>query len=913
MTNPRSFFNGRASAIVLSLAFSCILGSAGLHAQSSGPYVDACTSQWVDEYNHFELTVCLYGTASGLTASTQVVDGDGWGHTPGSGASEKIYIGGTLVYTSPENRNQGNSSVTYNFTPQLNTVNTLTGTSDECYSSTNNYSTCTWGYDEQSLSVQATVTPSINLTTSNQSIASGGQVTFTASINSGFAGTITFYDGITPIYSGTISNNAVSFTTSSLATGSHTIYAYWPGNTTYSALTSNAVIQTVFLPGQILLPAAGVIASVAGNGITSYAGDNSYALSAEFNSPQSVAVDSSGNLYIADTHNQRIRKAISSTGMMSTNPIAGNGSAGYNGDNKAATTAELYYPSGVAVDSSGNVYIADSYNCRVRAVYASGRLPNISNPVSGYIYTVAGNGTCGYSGDSGSATSAELKYPTAVAVDSSGNIYIADGGNERIRKVTASSGAISTVAGNGTYGYNGDNRAATTAELYAPTAVAVDSSGNIYIADQSNYRIRKVTTGGTISTVAGNGTAGYNGDNQAATAAELNSPTGVAVDSSGNIYITDTNNYRVRKVTASTGNISTVAGNGTNGYSGDGGPAAGAEVSTTGGAAVDVGGNLYFADMGNVRIRAVGSSSRTTPTVSHWPTAGAITYGQTLASSTLSGGTASVGGSFVWTAPGTSPAAGMPYEGVMFVPSDQLHYNTVTDSMNVTVNPLTPTVSAWPTAGAITYGQTLASSTLSGGTASVGGSFVWTVPGASPAAGTPSEGVTFTPSSTNYAPVTGSITLTVNQAAPSIAVATSGTPSVSGTPVTFTASVPGGDTNTVTFYNGGASLGTRTPSGGMATLTTSSLPVGNDSITAQIAAGGNFSSATSSAIIQAVNSASPGIAVSTSGTPSNHGQSVTFTATVSGGCTGTVTFYDGGTGIGTGAVNGTTATFSTGS
>jgi hypothetical protein len=202
---------------------------------------------------------------------------------------------------------------------------------------------------------------------------------------------------------------------------------------------------------------------------------------------------------------------------------------------------------------------------------------------------------------------------------------------------------------------------------------------------------------------------------------------------------------------------------------------------------------------------------------------------------------------------------------------------------------------------------------LSGGTASVGGSFVWTVPGASPAAGTPSESVTFTPSSTNYAPVTGSITLTVNQAAPSIAVATSGTPSVSGTPVTFTASVPGGDTNTVTFYNGGASLGTRTPSGGMATLTTSALPQGNDSITAQIAAGGNFSSATSSAIIQAVNAASPGIAVATSGTPSNHGQAVTFTATVSGGCTGTATFYDGGTGIGTGTVNGSTATFATSS
>jgi trimeric autotransporter adhesin len=263
--------------------------------------------------------------------------------------------------------------------------------------------------------------------------------------------------------------------------------------------------------------------------------------------------------------------------------VAGDGTAGYNGDGIAATTAELNNPIGVGIDDSGNIYFADAYNNRVREVNTFD-----------IINTIAGNGTLGYNGDGIAATAAELKEPTGVAVGGSGNIYIADWLNQRIRQVNTS-GIISTVAGNGTGGGNGDGGAATSAELDDPQGVAEDSSGNIYIVDVFNQRIREVNTSGIISTVAGNGTGGYNGDGIAATAAELGSPRGVAVDGSGNIYIADWNNNRIREVNTS-GIISTVAGNGIAGYNGDGIAATAAELYDPYGVAVDGSGNIYIAD-----------------------------------------------------------------------------------------------------------------------------------------------------------------------------------------------------------------------------------------------------------------------------------------------------------------------------
>ena len=325
------------------------------------------------------------------------------------------------------------------------------------------------------------------------------------------------------------------------------------------------------------------ISTVAGGLGSGYSGDGGPATSAQLNQPYgAVAVDSVGNLYIGDQLNYRVREV--SNGVITT--VAGNGGWGFSGDSGPATSAQLD-PTGVAVDSAGNLYIADTGNDRVRKV---------SN---GVITTVAGNGTPGFSGDNGPATSAQLFSPVGVAVDSVGNLYIADSVNNRIRKV--SNGVITTVAGNGTQGFNGDGPA-TSAELYDPAGVAVDFAGNLYIADERNNRIREVSNG-VITTVAGNGTPGFSGDNGPATRAELYDPAGVAVDFAGNLYIADGRNNRIREV--SNGLITTVAGNGTAGYSGDNGPATSAQLNFPSGVAVDSAGNVFITDEYNSSVRVL--------------------------------------------------------------------------------------------------------------------------------------------------------------------------------------------------------------------------------------------------------------------------------------------------------------------
>jgi len=358
------------------------------------------------------------------------------------------------------------------------------------------------------------------------------------------------------------------------------------------------------------VPASGIITTVAGNGpaCTSpgiscggFSGDGGPATAAMLSQPHGIAVDASGNLYIADTNNNRIRK-VSATGIITT--FAGGGSGGL-GDGGPATAAMLNNPIGVAVDASGNLYIADSGNTRVRKV-----------STSGIITTVAGNGTAGFSGDSGPATSAALNAPEAVAVDAAGNLYIADTSNSRIRKVSAS-GIITTVAGNGTQAFSGDGGAATSAAVDRPSGVAVDASGNIFIALNfvDTMRVREVSAAsGIITTFAGGGTA-VPGDGGPATSAQLD-PYGVAIDVFGNVFLSDqSNGYRIRKVaappppvTGQSGIIITVAGNGVDGFSGDGGPATSASFHVPSGVAVDASGNLYIADSDNNRIRKVSAS-----------------------------------------------------------------------------------------------------------------------------------------------------------------------------------------------------------------------------------------------------------------------------------------------------------------
>jgi sugar lactone lactonase YvrE len=317
---------------------------------------------------------------------------------------------------------------------------------------------------------------------------------------------------------------------------------------------------------------AGIISTVAGNGTSGFEGDGSQASFARFHDPKDAAIDSSGSLYISDSTNNRIRK-ITPGGMVST--VAGTGTEGFSGDGGPATLAMLNNPFGLALDSEDNLYIADFYNSRVRKVTPAG-----------IISTVAGNGTAGFGGDGGPAVSANISYPYNIAVDAAGSLYIADAGNNRIRKVD-SAGIITTVAGNGTSGFSGDGSQAASAQLKSPEDVAVDGAGNLYIADRGNSRIRKVTPDGVISTLSlasptgltvdatGNvytldwtvsnlrkvtpagvwswilgspsGIQGFSGDGGLTSAAQVYSPRGITVDAAGNLYIADTWNQRIRK------------------------------------------------------------------------------------------------------------------------------------------------------------------------------------------------------------------------------------------------------------------------------------------------------------------------------------------------------------------------------
>jgi len=360
-------------------------------------------------------------------------------------------------------------------------------------------------------------------------------------------------------------------------------------------------------------------ASWAQNTVQTIAGagpNNLPALKSSLGSPAAVDIDSAGNIYVADLYSERVFR-VDTTGNVTL--VAGNGShgglSGYSGEGGPALSANLTYPTGVAVDRFSNIFIADRTSCAIREVSAK----------TGDISTIAGTGTCWYSGDGGPATSATLNDPSGVAVDSSGNLFIADTDNCLVREVSASTGIISTLAGTPPdttgllhCGYAGDGGLATSAKLGFPNGLAVDGSGDILIADTTSCAIRKISTAAsTISTVAGTGSCGYSGDGAAATSAQLSQPYGVAVDRSGNIFIADTSNCVIREVSSANSQISTVAGNDSAGcgYSGDGTLATSSQLNQPYGVAVDRSDDIFIADYNNSVIREVSASTGSISTV----------------------------------------------------------------------------------------------------------------------------------------------------------------------------------------------------------------------------------------------------------------------------------------------------------
>lgn len=317
-------------------------------------------------------------------------------------------------------------------------------------------------------------------------------------------------------------------------------------------------------------------------------GDGGKPTDAVLNDPTGIYVDGSGNIIFTERRNHRVRKI--SQGIIST--IAGNGREGYSGDGILASLTSLRYPEGLIGDNSDNLYVVDSRNHRVRQIN-----------LEGIIATIAGTGVPGFSGDGGPAIKAMLYVPRDICIDLSGNIYVSDWGNQRIRRINPE-GIITTVAGTGQPGFSGDGGSAMKARLNEPYGIAIDNSGNIYIADSENHRVRKISRDGVINTIAGTGVPGFSGDGRMAVKAQLNSPQAIFVATSNEIFINDEHNHRIRKISQN-GIIQTVAGNGKPGYSGDGGLATNASLNDPEYLWIDALGNIFITDGDNNLVRKV--------------------------------------------------------------------------------------------------------------------------------------------------------------------------------------------------------------------------------------------------------------------------------------------------------------------
>jgi sugar lactone lactonase YvrE len=588
--------------------------------------------------------------------------------------------------------------------------------------------------------------------------------------------------------------------------------------------------------------------------------------------PSAIVYDSIGNLYIADTADHLIRK-LDTTGTLTT--VAGTGIQGFSGDNGLATAAQLDSPQGLALDANNNLYIADTHNHRIRKLYLN----------TGQITTIAGTGIQGFSGDNGSATTAHLNLPTALALDTANNLYIADSANHRIRKLNLSTGQITTIAGNGTQGFSGDNGPAITASIDSPTGLALDTANNLYLADTHNHRIRRIDSStGLITTIAGTGTQGFSGETAQATNATLALPHGLTIDASGNLYVADTSNHRIRRIDSSTGLITTVAGTGTQGFSGDNGPAIAATLDSPHATNLSSTNLVTFADTSNQRIRQLTDQPAPTTTIQtiagiglvapetlQLSNPGLITYGTGTITATLStsatgpitfldqvnANTSSLGATTLINNTATLDTSTLPagtHTITATYPGDQTHASAQSLPIILIVNP--QSLTADPNSITNLYGQSIPTITgtliglLPQDASNLTATFSSTAAPLSPVGIYPLTAAISGPAAVNYALTIRPANLTINPASTQTTLANT----TSGVPLSLTSHVAstttGNPTGTVTLLDSANPLLTSPISStGDAAFTITTLPQGTHTLTAVYSGSTNFSSSTSASTL----------------------------------------------------------------
>lgn len=606
--------------------------------------------------------------------------------------------------------------------------------------------------------------------------------------------------------------------------------------------------------------------------------------------PSSVVYDAAGNLYLAESSNHLVRK-VDLLGMITT--VAGTGVQVFSGDGGPAASASLDSPGGLALNARGDLFIADTHNHRVRRVDAKTQ----------QISTVAGTGAAGFSGDGGEATAALMKLPSALACDAAGNLYIADTGNHRVRRLAASTGILTTVAGTGVQGFSGDGGLGTAAAIDSPTSLAVDAAGNLYLADTHNQRIRKLKApDGRISTVAGNGSFGRSADRVAASSAALALPRGLSLDAAGNLYLADSANHRVLRIDAVTGVLTTVAGAGVQAYLGDGGSPTASAFDGPHATVISPAGLVTIADTTNGRVRQIFGATASSagvlrtiaglgdttpgdllisaPAVVGYGNLGAVTAslvspvaatGRIVFLETQAGATSTLGSAGMISNSAVLDTSGMAV-GVHNItasfPGDATHAAAQSTTLVLTVTPRDAVATPGP--ASMIYGQPVPALTgtvdgvLPRDMANVSVTFAVSAAALPPVGTYPIMAVISGSAAANYSLKTAPGSFTVTQAASKITLSTSGTDPLA--PVLFSQAVSttaGSPTGTITLLSGSTVLSVSpiAAAGSAVRLATGTLAAGTYLFTAVYSGDANFTPSTSPVLSVTVGPVTPATTV----------------------------------------------------